>query len=99
MSEHTPHETIPGDSCTVHNEHRPKPLRTVHHHIWPQEFGGPTVPENLVWICDTGHYNVHAILAELVKTGNLGNLASLPGGTSEKALAVLGFNRILNQAI
>jgi len=60
---HEPHLTVAGNQCVVHGKtHRPDPLRTVRHHIWPQEYGGPTVPDNLVLVCDTGHYNIHTLL-------------------------------------
>lgn len=52
---------LPGNLCTVHGYHYPTPLRTVKHHIVPQEYGGPTTPENLLLVCDNGHYAIHAI--------------------------------------
>lgn len=58
---------IPGDHCVVHGYHRPVPARTVRHHIIPMEFDGPTNNENLVLICDTGHYNVHAYIDAVLK--------------------------------
>lgn len=50
---------IVGDHCAVHSHHNPVPLRTVRHHIHPQEYGGLTVGPNLLAVCDTGHYNIH----------------------------------------
>lgn len=57
---HEPHLTLAGNSCTVHGYHWPRPARTVRHHKHPVEYGGPTTPANLVNVCDTGHYNIHA---------------------------------------
>jgi len=54
--------TIPGDHCVVHGYHYPKPVRTVKHHIIPLAHGGPDTAENLVDICDTGHYAIHEYL-------------------------------------
>jgi hypothetical protein len=86
--------TLPGDQCAVHHAHRPTPLRTVVHHIWPQEYGGPTVPENLVKVCDTGHYNIHALLAQLMDG------KEMTGGDGlERAHAALGFDRIKRHAL
>lgn len=39
------------------------------HHIHPQEFHGPTVPDNLVWLCPNGHRRVHDYLRALMKNG------------------------------
>jgi hypothetical protein len=74
--------------CVVHRYHRPPPYRTVQHHIWPKAEGGPTVPENLVWVCDTGHYNVHAAIDQ-IRAG-----VEKPDGTrTEVKLAQLGHAR------
>jgi hypothetical protein len=54
--------TIRGNHCIVHGYHWPVPVRTVRHHIWPKEWGGPDVESNLVNVCDTGHYNIHAYM-------------------------------------
>lgn len=76
--------------CAVHGYHRPKPLRTVQHHVWPKEYGGPTQPWNLVWVCDTGHYNIHTAL-DLLLAGQA------PIGTrAEVKLARLGHNRMVS---
>lgn len=59
-----------GNFCTVHRYHRPVPLRSVQHHIYPKEWGGETKKANLVWVCDTGHYNIHTILDQMIKTAS-----------------------------
>lgn len=82
-------QTIAGDLCVVHGYHYPKPTRTVSHHIVPQEFGGPDVAENRVWVCDTGHYNIHEVI-RLTLSGH-----TPPKVTrSEQALAVRGLDGI-----
>jgi hypothetical protein len=61
----------------------------VQHHIYPQEWGGPTVSSNLVEVCDTGHYNIHAILTLMVAGTPLDkNL----GTKKEYALAKQGYD-------
>lgn len=51
-----------GVECQCMASHSPTPLVLEHHHIWPQEFNGPTVPENMIWICATTHNTVHTYL-------------------------------------
>ena len=81
--------TIPGNHCEVHGYHWPTPLRTVVHHIFPQEYGGPSTPENLVKVCDNGHYNIHEILNALLRD------RPIPKGTrAERQIAVRGFDAI-----
>lgn len=92
--------TLAGNHCTVHGYHYPEPLRTVSHHIWPKEDGGPTVAENLVWVCDTGHYSIHALL-DFLRAGGT-PFVGLPKGQgtrTERKLAREGWKRIQNQTI
>ncbi len=77
--------------CALHRDHRPLPLRLVAHHVLPKASGGRTEPGNLAVICDTGHYNVHEILAALL-AGKV-----LPGGfgsRSERGMAQRGHDLI-----
>jgi hypothetical protein len=46
-------------------EHRPAPLDTERHHIWPLGDGGPDVEENQIDICDTTHKNAHIMMAAM----------------------------------
>jgi hypothetical protein len=55
-------EALPGNSCSVHRYHWPRPTRTVLHHIWPLGMGGPDVKTNKVQVCDTGHYTIHGLI-------------------------------------
>ncbi len=48
--------------CELHMSHRPRPGRSVMHHILPLSWGGPSEPENEMWVCDTGHYNIHILI-------------------------------------
>lgn len=89
MTKH-PHLTLPGNHCVVHGVHRPTPARTVKHHIWPQEFGGPTIESNLVWVCDTGHYNIHTLLDALLS----GKTIEFKGTRLERKLAKQGYDAI-----
>ena len=78
--------------CQVHGTHRPAPLRTVQHHIWPREYGGPPEASNRVWTCDTGHYNIHVALA-LALDGQ-----PVQGTREERRLALLGVARMREAA-
>jgi len=60
-----------GTTCQCVSEHRPPSIQFEHHHIWPKEDGGPTVPENLVYICATCHNNVHCYLRAFTTAGRV----------------------------
>jgi len=75
-------------ACTVHNSHYPTPLRTVTHHIQPLAMGGHDVPANRVQACDTGHYNIHRLLGDLIEHGKM----RVGGARKERALAQQGFD-------
>lgn len=82
--------TIVGNHCVVHGYHWPKPLRTVKHHIVPEYLGGPDTKDNLVLVCDTGHYNIHRLL-DLLRAGK-----PMEGGTrTERTYAHQGFIGLL----
>jgi hypothetical protein len=75
-------------SCKVHPRHAPPCITTHDHHIVPQAMLGESVPENMVEVCPTGHYNIHAALASLV----FGK--AMPKVTKEEQrLAQLGYDR------
>ena len=38
------------------------------HHVWPQEFHGPTEPGNLVKICANCHSNTHDLLNKMLRS-------------------------------
>ena len=77
------------DGCDVHGYHSPKPLRIVPHHIQPLGMNGPDVPANRVNTCDTGHFNIHRLLDDLLHDG----LMRVRGGTRrERQLARQGFD-------
>jgi len=52
--------------CDVHGSHRPKPLVSEVHHIWPRGMGGPDGPSNRVRVCPTGHVNIHRAIRDLL---------------------------------
>ena len=78
-------------TCQVHNTHEPRPLRLVDHHIQPLGMGGADAPANRVAVCDTGHYNIHRLLDDLIRS----NGASMRrgGGHTERALAQAGYDQ------
>lgn len=76
------------DACQVHGSHRPGVVTVHHHHIQPEAMGGPTEPANLVTVCPTGHYNIHAAMAALVFG------TPVPKVTREELrIATLGYQR------
>lgn len=78
-------------TCQIHKYHYPKPIRIVTHHIQPLEMGGADVAENKIDTCDTGHYNIHRIMAGLYNA-SLGfvNPYKKEGTRTERALAAKG---------
>jgi hypothetical protein len=79
-----------GDLCAIHGSHRPIPVRTVKHHIIPQEYGGPTVEQNLLLVCDTGHYNIHAAIDAMLASHPIPKVTR-----RELAYAMQGYHGII----
>ena len=79
---------LPAGDCALHKDHgSAKPLRMVVHHIQPLGMGGPDIKENKIVICNTGHLNVHWLLASLVYG------FSVDGGSrTERKLAKQGYD-------
>jgi len=74
--------------CTVHKTHSPRQFLVEDHHIWPLGMLGPDTDANKVAICVGGHYNVHTLLADLIRHGVMRR-----GGTkTERALAQRGYD-------
>jgi hypothetical protein len=74
--------------CHVHRAHKPEPLRVIRHAILPIAMGGSATDEdNLLDICDTGHFNVHLIFGLLL----LGR-AMPHGHNAEKKIALTGYH-------
>lgn len=75
-------------TCQVHRVHRPRPLRTVWHHIQPLAMHGDDIDSNKVAVCDTGHFDIHRLLGDLIRAGVMRR-----GGTrTERALARRGYD-------
>lgn len=85
-------------ACQVHKSHTPRSHINEKHHIWPQGRGGPTVAENLVVVCATGHNNIHTAMDALYK-----HKGDVPAGfwrtftAEERRLAELGYQRSIDQ--
>jgi len=60
-----------GTTCVCVKSHRPASVQFERHHIWPKEYGGPSVDENLVYICGTTHNTVHAYIRAFVAAGGV----------------------------
>lgn len=74
--------------CEVHGSHRPEPITLHHHHLQPLGMGGPDEDANIVVVCPTGHFNIHAALAALVFNHPMPRVAR-----SERQLAMTGYKR------
>lgn len=86
--------------CVVHNKHIPESHINEQHHIWPQGHGGPTVPENLVVVCATGHNNIHTLLTQLLTSrGVLPYSVLKQFSLREREFAKLGYDRIQRKAL
>lgn len=57
--------------CFCSATHYPDPTELHAHHILPLYLGGDDVVENLVWLCPTGHANVHEMIRLMMKVGRL----------------------------
>lgn len=58
--------------CQVHQTHAPRidrgGLFTVHrHHVQPLAMGGADAPENVIYVCPTGHDAIHELLRAWVR--------------------------------
>jgi hypothetical protein len=87
-------------SCEVHKHIRNVP--TVKHHVWPKEFGGPTIKDNLADLCENGHYSVHNYLDKISKYGSPSQVPwhqKILYGKKTRELAALGWSRIQRHAM
>lgn len=55
--------------CAAHRFHSPRPQTLDVHHVFPKGLGGPDISANEVYLCQTGHANVHRLLAVYESTG------------------------------
>lgn len=74
--------------CDVHKRHEPRPLLFEQHHVQPLAMGGPDTDANKVWVCVGGHYSIHTLLGDLIRTGKMRR----QGTPTEKQLAQRGFD-------
>lgn len=58
-----------GELCECVKTHAPAAFVPTHHHILPQSWGGPTVDENLVWLCPNSHTAVHRLIDDHIRYG------------------------------
>lgn len=56
-------------SCSVSANHTPAPLRFIWHHVLPKSCGGATNAANLLSLCDSCHYAIHALMYQLKVNG------------------------------
>ena len=99
MSDPT-HGLTTAQPCVVHSTHIPSSHVNEIHHVWPKGHGGPDIPENRIVICATGHNTVHQLIDELILTkGDVPWSLSRHYAAKERALAKLGYERIVRQAM
>lgn len=76
-------------TCQLHGYHSPKPLVIVKHHVQPLGMLGPDDESNWMYVCDTGHRNIHTLMGPLVNKGVMP-----AGGTrTERAAAQAGYDK------
>jgi hypothetical protein len=56
-----------GVGCVCVAAHYPSAYVPTRHHIIPQSWGGPSVPENMATICPSTHTAVHRLIDEYVR--------------------------------
>ena len=78
--------------CVISTAHNPIPLRFVWHHIMPKACGGKTTKSNLVSLCDSCHYAIHALLWDLKTHEGLFTIASPVRNRHRMAFAYLGYD-------
>jgi 5-methylcytosine-specific restriction endonuclease McrA len=62
------------------------------HHVWPQEFHGPSTPDNMVKICCNCHSNTHDLLNKMLRNKPFDFASYSP---TERRLAVSGYNQVM----
>jgi hypothetical protein len=62
--------TVPWAGCVLHRIHLPRPVRTHKHHVFPKYLQirkyGQIRDKELVYVCATGHDDVHAAIEALL---------------------------------
>lgn len=61
------------------------------HHVWPQEYHGPSTPDNLVRICCNTHSDTHDLLNKMLR-GKPYDLSTYT--PTERRLAKRGYDAI-----
>lgn len=56
-----------GQVCRCVAEHRPPVLELHAHHVWPLGMGGPDTDANTVFVCPSGHSNIHELLRLMLR--------------------------------
>ena len=79
-------QTIPWKGCVLHRIHLPRPVRTHLHHTFPLYLQlrkwGEVRDKRRVYVCPTGHDDVHAAIEALLVQ------APLPRGVGRGELAM-----------
>lgn len=61
-----------GEGCSCVEDHNPQAYVPEVHHVIPQSWGGPDVPENKRTICNNTHNATHRLLDEYVRRNRAG---------------------------
>jgi len=84
--------TFKDHQCSVHGFHSPRPNDMDVHHVVPKSWGGPDVAANRIQVCQTGHHNVHELLAAYLRAGGKPSWLVLRRyGPGERAVAAEGW--------
>lgn len=81
----------PATHCTAYNDHRPRPLRFVWHHLLPETCGGASDLTNVVQVCDSCHYAIHDLLWVLKTSAGDPKVWGRYGADQQRAYALRGW--------
>lgn len=83
-----------GLQCAAHRHISPVPQED--HHIWPKEYGGPTVASNMARVCSNAHGDVHYFISLLLKyDGDVPNDLRQHFGWKIRRIAQRGYDQIV----
>lgn len=77
------------NKCSLHKYHYPAIISTDFHHIWPLEYHGPKIDNNVVEVGPTEHRNIHRYLDAKLAGKSLPKITR-----KEKFFAELGYEKV-----
>lgn len=79
-----------GRECACHKHDQLIPQEV--HHVWPQEYHGPSTPDNLIRICCNAHSDIHYLMNAMLK-GKPYDLREY--GPKVREYAIRGYNEVM----